>query len=160
MLVTINELTKNIDKVNVDEILSCWQWKISEMKGVVAVSVLGDAFLVGHDQAVYWLQTDSGELLRIADTVDDFHDLIHRPEKIDEWFLPFLVESLIESGKILQPDEVYSCKIPPLFGGEYELDNIIPTDMNIHFGFTGQVFQQIKTLPDGAKVNIRVQKVS
>jgi hypothetical protein len=38
-------------------------WKTADMKAVVAMSVLGDLFLAGQDDAVYWLQTDGGEII-------------------------------------------------------------------------------------------------
>jgi hypothetical protein len=45
-----------------------------------------------------------------------------------------------------------------VIGGEYSVDNIEPTDMNVHFAFSGQICQQVKDLPDGTKVNIKYKK--
>jgi len=157
MTLTINQLTKDISSINIEDILSCWTWKTAGMKTVALVSVLGDLFLVGEDDAVYWLQTDGGDLKKVADSLQQFEQYLDDEEKVDNWFLPLLVEQLITAGKTLKENEVYSFKKMPVIGGEYSVDNIEPTDMSVHFAFTGQISKQIKDLPDGARVNIKYE---
>ncbi len=125
------------------------------MKGVVSISVLGDIFLLGNNDAVYWLQTDSGDLTKVADTLEQYEQFLNDEEKVDNWYLPSLVEKLLAVGKTLKENEVYSYKKPPIIGGEYSVENIEPTDMSVHFAFSGQICEQIANLPDGTKVNIK-----
>ncbi|MFH5972291.1 T6SS immunity protein Tdi1 domain-containing protein, partial [Clostridium perfringens] len=66
-------------------------------------------------------------------------------------------EKLITAGKTLKENEVYSYKKLPVIGGAYSIDNIDPTDMSVHFAFSGQICEQIKDLPDGTKVNIKYE---
>ncbi len=160
MPVTIDQLTKDITNIDVDDILSCWQWQVGNMNAIVTISCLGDIFLLGRDQAVYWLQTDSGELTRVAESFEQYQQLLGDAEKIDEWFLPLLVEKLLIAGKHQKENEVYSYKILPVLGGEYSIGNIEPTDMSVHFAFSGQICEQIKDLPDGTKVNIKFERES
>jgi hypothetical protein len=157
MTLTINHLTKDISSVDFEDILSCWTWKTADMKTVTAISVLGDLFFVGEDNAIYWLQTDGGELTKVAEDLKEFEQFLRDEEKVDEWFLPHLVEQLIKAGKTLKGNEVYSFKKLPVLGGEYSVHNIEPTDMGVHFAFTGQISEQIKDLPDGTKVNIKIE---
>lgn len=135
MTLTINQLTKNISSQDIEDILSCWTWKTAEMKSVAAISVLGDLFLVGKDDAVYWLQTDGGELTKAADSLKQFEQFLGEEEKVDNWFLPSLVEQLIAAGKTLKENEVYSFKKMPVIGGEYSVDNIEPTKYECSFCF-------------------------
>src|SRR6476660_4195732 len=107
MTLTLKELTKEIEKIDVDDILSCWQWLLADMKVVITISVLGDLFLLGKDQAIYWLQTDSGELTKVADNLQQYQNYLSDDEKLDNWFLPLLVEKLIVAGKTLKENEVY-----------------------------------------------------
>jgi len=158
MTLTLKELTKEIEKIDVDDILSCWQWLLADMKVVITISVLGDLFLLGQDQAIYWLQTDSGDLTKVADNLQQYQNYLSDDEKLDNWFLPLLVEKLIVAGKTLKENEVYSYKKIPVIGGEYSVDNIEPTDMSVHFAFSGQICEQIKDLPDGTKVNIKIER--
>jgi hypothetical protein len=154
---TVNQLTKDITNIDIEDILSCWMWKVTDMKAVAVMSVLGDLFLVGKDDAVYWLQTDNGDLTKVAEDLAQFEQYLNDEEKIDLWFLPLLVEKLITSGKILNENEVYSYKKLPVIGGEYSVENIDPADISVHLAFSGQICEQIKDLPDGTKVNIEVE---
>ena len=127
------------------------------MKAVVTISCLGDIFLLGYDNNIYWLQTDSGDLTKIANSLDEYLTLLRKEENIDNWFLPLLVEKIVAAGKTLKEHEVYSYKKLPIIGGEYSVDNIDPTDMSIHFALSGQICEQIKDLPDGTIVNINFE---
>ncbi|MEX6691054.1 DUF1851 domain-containing protein [Danxiaibacter flavus] len=158
MALTFEQLTKDIADIDFDDILSCWQWRLADMKAVATVSALGDIFLVGHDDAVYWLQTDSGDLTKVAETLEEYEQLLGDEENIDNWFLPLLIENLLASGKMLKENEVYSYKKLPIIGGEYSVDNIEPTHMSVHFAFSGQICEQIKDLPNGTKVNIKFER--
>jgi hypothetical protein len=136
---TVNQLTKDITNIDIEDILSCWMWKVTDMKAVAVMSVLGDLFLVGKDDAVYWLQTDNGDLTKVAEDLAQFEQYLNDEEKIDLWFLPLLVAKLITSGKILNENEVYSYKKLPVIGGEYSVENIDPADISVHFAFSGQI---------------------
>jgi hypothetical protein len=158
MILTLEQLTKDITSVDIEDILSCWQWRVVDMKAVVTISCLGDIFLLGNDNNIYWLQTDTGDLTKIANSLEQYQQFLNDEEKIDNWFLPLLVEKLLTAGKILKVNEVYSYKKLPVIGGEYSVDNIDLTDMSVHFAFSGQICEQIKDLPDGTKVNIKFEK--
>lgn len=158
MTLTFKDLTKDITNVDIEDILSCWQWLVAGLKGVAVMSSLGDLFLVGKDGAVYWLQTDDGGLTKVAEDLQQFEQYLNDEDKVDNWFLPLLVEKLITAGKILKEIEVYSYKKSPVIGGEYSVDNIEPVDMSVHFAFSGQICEQIKDLPDGTKVSIKFKE--
>jgi hypothetical protein len=149
------EVTKDIENLDQDDILSCWRWLAPTVKSVIMVSCLGDLFLIGEDNAVYWLQTDCGKLTREAETLDEFLAFLNDEENVDNWFLPELINELVEAGKILKENEVYSYKVLPVLGGEYNVGNIEPTDISVHFALSGQICEQIKDLPDGTKVRVK-----
>jgi len=157
MTLTINQLTKEISSIDIEDILSCWKWKVADVKAVAAMSVIGDLFLIGQDNAVYWLQTDGGAFTKVADDLQQFRPHLNDDDKVDNWFLALLVEQLLAAGKTLKENEVYSFKKPPVLGGDYSAGNIEPTDMSILFGFAGQISEQIKDLHQGTKVNIKFE---
>lgn len=158
MTLTFQELAKDITNIDVDDILSCWHWKVADMKAICTMSCLGDLFLIGQDDAVYWLQTDNGELSKVAEDFQQFQAFLNDEDKIDNWFLPLLVKELITAGKTLKENEVYSYIKLPVIGGEYSAENIKPTDISVHFAFAGQICEQMKDLPHGTKVNIKFEK--
>jgi hypothetical protein len=152
-------MMKDISKIDPDNLLSDWMWKVSNMQSVIVVSEIGDLFLLGKDDSVYWLQTGTGELSKVAEDLKQFEELLSDGCKVDEWFLPMLIEQLVMSGKVLTKDQVYSFIQPPILGGEYSVDNFEPTDMSVHFSFMGQICKQVKDLPDGTLItNIKITR--
>lgn len=155
MTIHFHQLIKDITKVDLDDILSCWKWALTDMQSVVTVSSFGDLFLLGRDSAVYWLQTDNGQLTKVADSLQQYEKFLTDEDLVNNWFLPLLVENLLATGKTLEENEVYSYKLAPVLGGEYSVENLEPTDMSVHFAFAGQIFEKIRDLPDGTPVNIK-----
>jgi hypothetical protein len=152
----LDDLILNINHVDVDDICEDWSWILPNERKIIAVSKMGDMFLLGEQNAVYWLATDDGTLSKIATTQAEFELLLQDKENVDNWFLPLLVEKLINAGKILGPSQVYSFNKLPLIGGEYHIDNIEPTDVSVHFAVTGQICEKLKDLPDGTSVTFKL----
>jgi hypothetical protein len=146
-------MIKDISKIDVGDILSHWRWKVSSMKSIILMSELGDLFLLGNDNAVYWLQNGTGELDKVAEDLTQFEDFLSDEDKVEEWFIPLLIEELVASGKTLKEDEVYSFIKMPILGGEYVIKNFLPTNISIHFSFAGQICEQVKDLPDGTPIS-------
>ena len=157
MTLTFDDLAKDITNIDVEDILSFWQWRVTEMKAICTMSCFGDLFLIGEDDGVHWLQTDTGDLTQVSETFEQFKGYLCDEEKIDNWFLPLFVEKLVAAGKTLKENEVYSYLTLPVIGGEYSIENIKPTDMSVHFAYTGQICEQIRDLPEGTKVRIRIK---
>jgi len=156
MELSLQQLTKPLFGIDIDDLLSCWKWCIGEMNRVVLISSMGDFFLLGKDDAIYWLQTDCGTLTKVAENLNAFNIFLTDEDCIDNWFLPLLVEKLILSGKVPGDNEVYSFKRLPILGGDYTVENIEVTNMSVHFSFMGLICEQIKDLPDGTHVTLKV----
>jgi hypothetical protein len=157
MTLTLNELTKDISTVDSNEILSDWKWKVADAKEVIVVTVLGDLFFLGQDSGIYWLKTDCGEVNKVAEDIHQFGLYLNNENKVDEWFLPLLVEKIMKAGKTIKENEVYSFIKSPVIGGEYSANNIIALDICAHFCFTAQFCQQIEDLPDGTPVSVKIK---
>lgn len=156
-MLTFQELIKDTNKVDLEDICSAWQWCLTNQKAVALISCVGDMFLIGKDNTINWLDTGSGQLKQIADNIEQFEALLDNEENVDNWFLATLVEELIKSGKTLKENEVYSFRQMPVLGGDYSIGNLEPTDISVHFSLTGQIAEKIKDLPDGTTVNIKIQ---
>jgi hypothetical protein len=153
MPLDFKHLIKDINKIDLEDICSDWQWGLEGQKSVALVSCIGDMFLIGKNGTINWLDTGVGQITKVAENLEEFEILLGNEHNIDNWFLPPLVEQLIEQGKILKENEVYSFKIIPALGGSYSIDNFEVTDISVHFSMTGQIHQQIKDLPDGIRIN-------
>lgn len=149
------DLTVDPEHLDVEDICSAWQWRIREQKSLMLVSKMGDVFFLGKDEGIYWLRTDTGDLQKVAENLNQFEFLLGQEENLDNWFLPDLIEQLETAGKKLGPNQVYSYKRMPVIGGDYSVENIEPTDIGVHFSFSGQICEQIQNLPEGTKLNVR-----
>lgn len=119
-------------------------------------STLGDVFFQQGGEAVFWLNTGTAEISQVAKARDEFLELL-KTEKADEWFMPGLIEKLMAAGKILKPDYCYTYVTLPIFKeGKYEVTNLNPAPAKEHFSATGRLHQQIKDMPDSAKVKIKI----
>jgi hypothetical protein len=156
MPIQFQQLIKDTNKIDLEDICSSWQWCLTDQKSIIFISCVGDMFLVGKDDTVNWLDTSIGQITKVADNLEEFEKLLNDDANVDNWFLATLVEQLINRGKTLKENEVYSFKKLPALGGDYSVDNLEITDISVHFRLTGNIAEQIKDLPDGTKVNFKV----
>jgi hypothetical protein len=140
----------------IDVARRAWSWLVPEPWTCIACSAMGDIFLRNDLGEVLWLDCGQGSLERIAQGVDDFQSRLDGDEG-EEWLLLPLVKALRRSGKILDRGQCYGFKILPIFAeGSYELDNIYATSAAEHSSVTGMLHRQIRDLPDGATVELKV----
>ncbi len=146
-------LIKDINKIDVEDICSDWKWLLDNQKEVILVSAIGDMFLLGKDEAIYWLETGTGDLTFVAENLDEFQKLLTQEDVIDSWFLPQLIDQLVGQGIILNENQVYSFKTPPNLGGDYSISNFEAANISVHFSISGQINKQIWDARDGTKIN-------
>jgi hypothetical protein len=158
MAISWSELVFTPDDDAIVELASAWGWRLKEPFRPVLFSALGDMFFARDAGDVWWLNTGSGELTRVAASVDEFKRLLGT-DIADEWFLPPLIEQLRTAGKLLQPGECYTFVTLPLFAeGKYEVDNLNPVRAREHFALTGGIHKDLQSYPDGSKVKLTVVK--
>ncbi len=130
---------------------------IGEDKRLILISSVGDMYLQNENREVFWLDVGRGELIQVADSVEEFEALLEDEEIIREWFLVELVAALKREGMQLIPGKLYGYKKLPVMGGEYAPENFVLTDIEVHFQLAGQIHEQIKDLPDGTTIEIKVK---
>ncbi len=159
MPITMNDLTVNFQHLDREALLTDWHWLIGSAKQPILLSALGDAYLQDtEDGTVHLLDVGGGALEKVADSVDEFRALLGDREFVMDSFVPSLILNLRASGKTLAPGQIYSFQHPPALGGEYSGDNLVPTDIQVHFSVLGQVHQQVKNLPEGTRIGeIRIK---
>jgi Domain of unknown function (DUF1851) len=153
MLIDYHQFTKDINKIDLDDICSDWQWLLKNQYSPIMISFSGDMFLVNNTKTISWLDTGKGELKNIAENIIQFKLLLEDLDNVENWFLASTVLDLIEQGMILKENEVYSYKQMPIINGDYSLSNFEKTDISVHFSITGQICRQVINLPEGTRIN-------
>lgn len=157
MKITWNDLTFLPSDEALASLRAAWEWLLPETFEPVMASALGDMFFQEDGPEIYWLNTGTADITRVADSREEFLELLET-EQADHWFMPHLIEALEAAGKILQPDQCYTYAALPIFKeGKYEVGNLNPVPSAEHFGVTGDIHRQLRDLPDGAKVRITTQ---
>jgi len=150
-------LTFTPDGEAVRELRKAWSWLLTEEYTPVLFSVVGDVFLrMVAAGEVQWLNTGTGEIQRVADSVEEFRTLLGT-EKVREWFMPALVEQLHAVGKVPAAGECHTYVTLPVFAeGKYEVANLNAVRAKDHFAATAHVLREVQWLPDGTKVKLIV----
>lgn len=145
-------LTKTFTPEIYARALESWSWIGVENKVPVLASLFGDVFL--QDRQGYWfLDSVEGTLTMVATTSAELHaQLDTTSEGQDRFLLGGLAMSAERLGILLQPNEVYDFKIPPVLGGKIGIDNIVKMDFVVSLNIAGQLHNQVRDLPPGTKI--------
>jgi hypothetical protein len=120
----------------------------------------GDLFLILPDVSVHMLEIGAGPLTKLAESRDDFARLIDEDDNAKDWLMIPLVDRLVAMGVLLRPGECYSFLPPLVLGGDYTVDNTAVLPIAEHYGIYGSYHEQLRDVPDGTKLVIKVQKPS
>ncbi|HEX5362964.1 MAG TPA: T6SS immunity protein Tdi1 domain-containing protein [Gallionella sp.] len=140
-------LTCTPSEESVQQLAVSWGWLIREPFVPVLFTALGDVFFQPDSGGIWWLNTGTAEVTRVADSVDQFRELLGT-EIVDEWFLPDLIEQLHAAGKVPDDGECYTYVTLPIFAeGKYEVDNLNPVPAYEHFMLTGDIHCEVLSRP-------------
>ena len=122
-----------------------------------AEDIFGDQFCLSATQAgILRFSAETGETTLLAESVEKWADLLLSNCKIETgWQLAHEWQAKngqLQFGQRLQP------KIPFVLGGKYQLDNLYAGDAVERMLFNGDLASQLKDLPDGAQIRLRVKE--
>ena len=148
-----------IDQAGKDwaDLLSSWSEALPPSFTVWLVNRFGDIFFVSDEGAIFLLDVGNCVVERLADSRDDFIAKIDADDNAGVWLLIPLVDQCVSEGLVLNANQCYGYKVPPILGGKYTTQNLEPTDLSAHYSFLGSIFDQTKDLPDGTKIRIVVR---
>lgn len=148
-----------IDHTNLDwaNLLTQWNRVLPEEFTVWLMNRFGDLILVFEDGTVHFFDVGAGSVEEVAESRDEFCDLIDRDDNANQWLMIPLIDRLVEAGKTLKPGYCYSYLQSPVLGGDYTVENTIILPIHEHFGVNATIHEQIKDLPDGTVVRIVVR---
>jgi hypothetical protein len=138
------------------KLLSGWRDALPEDFTLWMVNRFGDVFIVHDDGSVHMLDVGAGRIERVANSRDHFCTLIDAGENANNWLMIPLVDASVASGLVLRESQCYGYKVPPILGGKYEVSNVEPTDLSVHYAFLADIYRQTKDVPDGIAIRVVV----
>jgi hypothetical protein len=144
-----------VDRADWHELLAQWTLLPKNVRPWL-LTKFGELIVEQEDGAIGILQTSAATYSVIAKDATDFCEWLADPDKLAEWFLAPLVDRLEKAGRTLTPDRCYCFKQPLCLGGGFDDSNIGTIAVRESFLAYGELFRQIKDLPDGAQINIKI----
>lgn len=150
---TLDDLTVNFRHLQRETVLADWAWLIGVTALPVLLTATGNAFVQEPCSGeIKMLDVGSADLVPVATSTAEFEGLLGQREFVTKFFDVQLVGELLKSGQILKAGQLFGFKRLPTMGGDYVVDNFEPTDIEVHFGVSGQLQAQVSRLEPGAVI--------
>jgi hypothetical protein len=152
--ITLNDLTVSFEHLDREHLLDDWRWLIGPSTQPILLSAIGDAFVQGeNDGTIHLVDTGAGTFQAVATGEEEFRQLLSDPQWVTEYLAVEAIADFLSHGLRIAPGQIYSWKHPPALGGHYEFDNAATSDIGVHFSMTGQIHQQLQSLPPGTPIS-------
>ena len=137
-------------------IAESWGWS-----GIDPVEVVGDNdfgnLIVKDQRGRYWrIQPEHLSCLIVAESRSALTDLSTNQTFLRDWYMTALVEKARNTIGELGPGRKFYFVTPPVLGGEYDVSNIRTLSQVELIRLSGDLAEQVKNLPDGAQVELKV----
>jgi hypothetical protein len=143
-------------KATSSDVLAEWRWLIGGRPIQVGWSSSGDLFFSDPSGRVCRIDTGSGEIGVVAGSLRDFLEAIKDPTQAEDVLLLPVVQSYEEKHGKLEEGQCLGFVQSPVFGGAYTAENRQAMSVAEHAASSGEIFRQIRDLPDGTKVRLKV----
>lgn len=140
----------------ISEIREAWGWVGIDPEEVVGENDFGN--LIVRDRfGSYWRLCPEDSYCRVvASDRKELDRLSSDQEFLHDWNMSTMVEEAKELLGPLTDGRKYYLVVPGVLGGTYNASNIKTLPLEELIRLSGDIAQQIKDLPDGAKVEIKV----
>jgi hypothetical protein len=80
--------------------------------------------------------------VELARNREQFATLLDTADNAHHWLRIALVDGCRRTGMNLSPGQWYGFKVPPTLGGQYEVSNLVPTHLAVHFSYQAYICKQ------------------
>ncbi|MFK5914878.1 MAG: DUF1851 domain-containing protein [Woeseiaceae bacterium] len=140
----------------INEIIASWSWTGIKPTEIVAENEFGNLIIKDADNKFWRLCPEDVYCEVVAESIDDYNTLINDDEFLNDWNMTVMVkEATVMLGALKEGDKYYMV-IPGILNGEYSGKNIQMAPFIEIISLSGNLGKEIKDLPDGAKVELKV----
>ncbi len=140
----------------IDEIKEAWGWIGIDPIAVVGENDFGN-LIIEDSEGKYWRLCPEDLYCKIvANNREELDRLSVDQEFLADWYMEGLAEQAKDQLGVLIDGEKYCFVTPGTLGGEYAVSNIKTAPLLKMIRFSGDVANQIKELPDGAQIKLKV----
>lgn len=124
------------------KLLSFWVPPLPPHFDIWLVNRLGEVFAIAPDQSVLYLDVGMGTCTTLAAGQTEFATLLDTGNNAERLLRISLVNECRKAGMMLKPFECYGFKLPPTLGGRYEVANLVPTNLLVHYSYQAYICKQ------------------
>jgi hypothetical protein len=140
----------------VQEIIDSWGWVGIDPIEVVGENDFGN-LMIKDSSGSYWrICPEDVYCELIANNREELDALSVDKEFLEDWYMQGLVDLANEHLGPLNDGQKYCIVKPSVLGGVYDISNIKTAPLIEMIRFSGHVAKQIKDLPDGAQIQLKV----
>ena len=151
---TINE--HKIDMNIIQVIKTSWGWT-----GINPIEVIGENdfgnLIVKDIDGKYWhICPEELSCEVIAKNRKELDIILKNKDFLHNWYMRNLVTKARKELGSLEKGKKYHLVYPAVLGGKYSIDNIKIVPLYEQINFSGDIGKQIKDLPDGSQIKLKV----
>lgn len=140
----------------IDEIKDAWGWVGIEPEEIVGENEFGNLMIRDCDGRYWRLCPEDVYCNVVAENREKLDALSKDQAFLADWYMASLVTQARENLGALRKGWKYCLAIPGILGGEYDISNIKTAPLVEMIRFSGDIGRQIKDLPDGAQIELKV----
>jgi hypothetical protein len=147
----------DVEGLSLEKLLREWKWLVHGHFRLLAVNAFGDLFLEDINGDVHRLDVTSAKVSAIAASAKQFAEAANEPEKRRDWLLEGLAEQAAGRGCRPGKGQCVGYKVPVVFKESAAApNNLYVADLYEFVAFMGDVHKQMKDVPDGSKIRLKV----
>jgi hypothetical protein len=149
----------DVHDLDVERLLETWRWLVPEPAALVARNAFGDLFLRTGDGKIVWLDVGGGERSEVTASEIEFYESLQDSDKRLVWMAEADFETAKSKGLVPNDNLCIGFKTPIVFAESGSIpNNPYLAELYDHIAFLGDLHRQIRDVPDGAKVRLRIDR--
>jgi hypothetical protein len=144
-----------VSAIDASAVLSVWSGLLPTGCKLLGASLFGDLFVARESGEVDMLDLVAGELKQVAVCVEEFDWDRTQPKRREELLMQSLADAALSAGLKPGAAECLAFRTPPMLGGQFQPDNLVPWNFVVYHSGLAKLWLQIKDLPLGTEVVAR-----
>lgn len=139
-----------------EEVKESWGWVGIDPVEIIDENEFGNLILRDSDGRFWRLCPEDVYCNIIAENTEEYNELVKDKKFNEDWFMESIVAEAKKRLGPLKHGYKYYLVIPGVFDGDYEGENIQSVPFYEVIRYSGDIGRQIKDLPEGSKVDLKV----
>jgi hypothetical protein len=150
----------DVNHLDAERLLKEWRWLLPETVTLVAKSAYGDLFLRNANGEILKLDVAIARIQKVAESEIEFRELANTQENQEQWFAKSDELAAAERGLVPNSIQCIGFSIPlVLRSPETNVPNKpYVADLYEYVSFLGDLNHQISDMPDGASVQLKIER--